>query len=73
MYERVISLGWFCGPALEMKRIGLRDGSYPFDWMLTHDFSKIISMIEEKDFTFIIMKCFNIRIMRQNGITADIQ
>lgn len=46
MYERVISLGWFCGPALEMKRIGLRDGSYPFDLMLTHDFSKIISMIE---------------------------
>ena len=41
MYERVISLGWFCGPALEMKRIGLRDGSYPFDWMLTHDFQRL--------------------------------
>lgn len=50
-YDQVISLGWFCGPAMEIKRIGLRNASYPFDWLLTHDFRGLISAIaEEKSF-----------------------
>ena len=48
MFDHVISLGWFCGPAMEIKRVGLRDASYPFDWLMTHDFSRIISLIEKK-------------------------
>lgn len=46
MYKRVISLGWFCGTASEIKRIGLRDASYPFDWLITYDFSTIITMVD---------------------------
>lgn len=34
-YMHVISLGCFCSTALEMARIGLRDHSYPFDWLLS--------------------------------------
>lgn len=34
-FENVISLGHFCGPAMELERIGLRSGSYPFDWIGT--------------------------------------
>ena len=34
-FENIISLGWFCGPAQELTRIGLRSGSYPFDWIGT--------------------------------------
>lgn len=50
MFERVISLGWFCSVAMETKRIGLRDGSYPFDWLLTHDFSKVLEIMNgERD------------------------
>lgn len=45
-YENIISLGWFCGPAQEIERWGGRDVSFPFDWLLTKDFSKVLAMIE---------------------------
>jgi hypothetical protein len=32
----VISLGHFCSTALELQRYGLRDGSYPLDWNISH-------------------------------------
>lgn len=35
MFEHIISLGHFCGPAQELERLGLRDASYPFDWIIT--------------------------------------
>lgn len=34
MFSRVVSLGSFCGPALELERYGLRDASYPLDWVI---------------------------------------
>jgi len=34
-YRHVISLGYFCSTALELKRYGLRDHSYPFDWNIS--------------------------------------
>lgn len=33
-FSHVISLGWFCSPALELERLGLKDTSSPFDWCL---------------------------------------
>jgi len=33
-YQHVISLGHFCGVASELERFGLRDASYPFDWII---------------------------------------
>lgn len=33
-YQHVVSLGFFCSVALELDRYGLRDGSYPFDWII---------------------------------------
>lgn len=33
-YRHVISLGFFCGTALELERYGFRDASYPFDWVI---------------------------------------
>lgn len=32
----MISLGHFCSTALELQRYGLRDGSYPLDWNISH-------------------------------------
>lgn len=32
-YKHIISLGYFCSVALELERFGLRDCSYPFDWV----------------------------------------
>ena len=34
-YQNIISLGFFCGPAQEIKSIGLRNASYPFDWIIS--------------------------------------
>ncbi len=48
MFDHVISLGWFCGPAMEIRQMGLRDASYPFDWLLTHNFSVVIDLIKKK-------------------------
>jgi Putative papain-like cysteine peptidase (DUF1796) len=34
-YRTIISLGFFCGVAKELKRFGLRKKSFPFDWLIT--------------------------------------
>lgn len=50
-YNTVISLGFFCSVAQELERIGLRDASYPFDWLIS-DFIGVITSIDNhfKDF-----------------------
>lgn len=45
-FENVISLGSFCSPALEIERFGFRNTSFPFDWCLTDDFSKVLELID---------------------------
>ena len=34
-FEQIVSLGWFCSTASELDRMGLRDTSFPFDWLGT--------------------------------------
>ena len=45
-YENVISLGYFCGVAIELEKMGLRNQSYPFDWLITANFEKVLEFIE---------------------------
>lgn len=35
MYQHVISLGHFCAVASELDKLGLREASLPFDWIIT--------------------------------------
>lgn len=44
-YNNYISLGYFCSIALDLEELGLRNGSYPFDWCIT-DFKGINSLIK---------------------------
>ena len=46
-----ISLGYFCSVAMELERMGLRNESSPFDWVIS-DFEGVITVIENhfKDF-----------------------
>lgn len=44
-FSYFISLGYFCSPALELERIGLRSTSLPFDWVIS-DFEGVIDAIE---------------------------
>lgn len=46
-YKNYISLGYFCSPALDLERLGIRTASYPFDWLIS-DFKGVISAIETR-------------------------
>lgn len=46
-FDHVISLGYFCSTSLELERVGLRDYSYPFDWLIT-DLKGILDCVENK-------------------------
>ena len=46
-YSNFISLGYFCGVAEDLERIGLRSFSSPFDWLIT-DFKGVIKLIENR-------------------------
>ncbi len=44
-FDNVISLGYWCGPALELRRIHRRAASYPFDWLIT-DFPEVLRLMD---------------------------
>ena len=44
-YDNCISLGWFCGTASSLSKLGLRSYSGPFDWCFSH-FGGVIDQIE---------------------------
>lgn len=50
-YDHIISLGYYCSVASDLERMGLRDASYPFDWLIS-SFEGVICLIENefKDF-----------------------
>lgn len=47
LYNHFISLGSFCSLASELERFGLRDASYPFDWLIS-DFKDVIYLIDNE-------------------------
>lgn len=44
-YQHVISLGHFCAVATELDKLGLRDASLPFDWVIS-PLESVLYMIE---------------------------
>lgn len=59
-YEHCISLGWFCGTASSLARLGLRGFSSPFDWMFS-DLDQVIDQIEHRFIDF--MKKENLEVV----------
>lgn len=49
---RYISLGYFCSVALELEKLGLRNESSPFDWVIS-DFKGVIRAIQENFSNFL--------------------
>lgn len=45
-FENIVSLGFFCGVAETIQKVGLRKKSYPFDWVISNEFEKVVSLIE---------------------------
>lgn len=44
-YNNCVSLGWFCGTASSLAKLGLRSYSGPFDWYFS-DFSGVLKQID---------------------------
>lgn len=55
-FAKVISLGCFCSPALWIKELGLRNCSYPLDWILTPDLRRTNDLIENNFTDFLEIK-----------------
>ena len=45
-YKNIISLGMFCSVAMELERKGLRTASYPFDWVISESFEKVLFLVK---------------------------
>ena len=45
-FKQVVSLGAHCFPAIELERINRRPCSLPFDWLITHNFQSVLTLIE---------------------------
>ena len=45
IYSSCVSLGWFCGTASSLSRLGLRSESGPFDWYFS-DYSSVLRLID---------------------------
>ncbi len=45
MFEKFISLGWYCGTAAAMSKLGIRSFSGPFDWYQS-DFSGVLNCLD---------------------------
>ena len=67
-FQNFISLGYFCGIARDLEKIGLRDFSSPFDWTISN-FESVIRLINTnfKDF----MKYENLAQNVNNGVYLD--
>ena len=54
-YDNCFSLGWFCGTASSLSKLGLRNSSGPFDWCFS-DFDSVINQIDEEFADFMTKK-----------------
>ena len=54
MFENCASLGWFCGTACSLSKLGLRSFSGPFDWYFSNDFSSVVSLVENRFSDFFV-------------------
>lgn len=59
-YDNCLSLGWFCGTASSLSKLGLRNFSGPFDWYFS-DFDSVINQIDSEFVDF--MKKENLEII----------
>lgn len=47
MFNSVVSLGFSCYVALDLERMGIRESSYPFDWVISN-FKDVVKLIDSR-------------------------
>lgn len=45
-FDNIISLGYFCGPAMQLEKHGFRRASYPFDWLIIRNFELVLQLLK---------------------------
>lgn len=60
-YENCLSLGWFCGTASSLSKLGLRSFAGPFDWFFS-DLDAIINQIDNEFIDFMIRENLEINV-----------
>ena len=48
MFDNCTSLGFFCGTACSLSKLGLRSFSGPFDWYFSNNYSAVVSLVENR-------------------------
>lgn len=66
-----ISLGRNCECAFQLQRTNLKKASYPFDWMFSHNFDVVQSLIKNKFKDFI--KFENLKVTRKIQYVANLK
>jgi hypothetical protein len=62
-YDNCVSLGWFCGTASSLSKLGLRSQSDPFDWYFSHYWA-VLNQIENDFIDFMVKD--NLEIQEDN-------
>lgn len=70
MFENFISLGFYCGVAASMSKLGIRDFSGPFDWYIS-DFKGVVQCLQNDFHDFLNKK--NLVITDNKNIFDDIK
>ena len=55
LFDNYISLGYYCGVAASMSKMGIRCTSGPFDWYISGEFKGVLSCLEN-DFSDFLCK-----------------
>ena len=70
MFENFISLGYYCGVAASMSKLGIRSYSGPFDWYIS-DFKGVIQCLQNDFYDFLNKK--NLRMTDEKNVFEDIK
>jgi len=54
LFDNYISLGYYCGVAASMSKIGVRSVSGPFDWYISSEFKGVMNCLENDFAEFLI-------------------
>lgn len=69
-YKNFISLGYYCGTAASMSKLGIRSFSGPFDWCVS-EFDGVLSCLNNEFFDF--MHKNNLEVEEKFGIFNDVK
>lgn len=69
-YENCVSLGWYCGCASSLSKLGLRSVSGPFDWYFS-SYRSVLELIETEFVEFMNRENLEVDFINTNWKYAE--